>query len=333
MRIAIISGGPVAEAEVSRVSAAAVVSALASRGHDVAEWECDGALPGALAAHRPDVVFPVVHGAFGEDGCLQGLLELLGLPYVGSGVLASALANDKPTAKSLYRAAGLPVIADVLVRGSSNLDEAAEHVVSTLGARVVVKPAAQGSGLGVTLLRTTPASPSEAVAAVRNALQTALSLGETALVERFVEGLEVTCGVLQRHGEKPFAFAPTEIESLTADWYDFHARYGKGGSRHHCPARLTPSVLARVQAIAVAAHEALGCRDLSRSDFVVTHATSSAEVFLLETNTMPGMTATSLYPEAAAQAGIAFAELCDTFVRDACKRGVTVRYKPAAFPS
>lgn len=330
LRIAVVQGGPSSEAEVSRVSAAAVGGALAQRGHAVVRLECDRTLPGHLLAGGFDVVFPVVHGAIGEDGGLQGLLELLGLPYVGAGVLASALANDKVQAKVCYRAAGLPVIPELVLTRGPAVSAHAEAVVAALGRSVVVKPATQGSGLGVGILR---ALDGAADPRLLSALEKAFALDGKVLVERFVEGREVTCGVLDPFGAEATALPPTEIEARAADWYDFQSRYGSGGSQHFCPARLHPVTLGRVQAVALAAHRALGVRDLSRSDFVVGPGGEDAEVFLLETNTMPGMTATSLYPEAAGVHGVAFPDLVDRFARGALARGVPQRNAAEPFPA
>jgi D-alanine-D-alanine ligase len=312
MRVAIVQGGPSSEAAVSRVSASGVRGGLEAAGHQVVVLELDADLAAGLAAAKPDVVFPVVHGAFGEDGCLQGLLELLGLPYVGSGVLASALATDKIAAKRAFRDAGLAVASDHVVRAGEDLDAAARAVRERLGPEVVVKPHAQGSAIGVTRVAA-DATDADLVLALRKALE----LDDAALCEKFVRGREVTCGVLDAR-----ALPPTMIVSKAADWYDFASRYGTGGSEHKCPAPLPEGVTREVQRVALAAHGALGCRDLSRADFVVGDGADETAVTLLEVNTMPGMTPTSLYPEAARIAGVPMAELCDGLVRAARARGV-----------
>ena len=326
LRVAVVHGGPSSEAEVSRVSSSGVAAALVRRGHDVTRLECDRTLPAQLLSGDFDVVFPVVHGAIGEDGSLQGLLEMLQLPYVGAGVLASALANDKVQAKVCFRAAGLPVADEVVLLRDAEAPEAhAAHVVERLGTAIVVKPATQGSGLGVTLLPGLSSARDERLLA---ALAKAFSLDDKVIVERFLRGREVTCGVLDLDGG-PIALPPTEIRSKAADWYDFKSRYGTGGSEHLCPAPLEASVFARVQSIAVAAHRSLSVRDLSRADFVV----AGDELVLLEVNTMPGMTPTSLYPEAAAVHGVPFDQLCDRFVRRARARGVRKVNAAEPFPT
>jgi D-alanine-D-alanine ligase len=330
MRVAVIQGGPSSEAEVSRVSAASVTKALRASGHEVEALECDRSLSAQLVAKSFDVVFPVVHGALGEDGALQGLLELLSLPYVGAGVLASALANDKVQAKVAFRAAGLPVAKEaILFRDVASLDAHATHAVETIGHALVVKPATQGSAIGVAPL---PDLTGAHDPRLRQALERAFALDEKVLVEAFHAGREVTCGVLELDDDGPKALSPTEILSKAAHWYDFKSRYGTGGSEHVCPAKLHPQTLARVVHCAVGAHRALGVRDLSRVDFVVGPGEAEADVVVLEVNTMPGFTATSLFPEAAAVAGISFEELCDRLVQHAKKRGVRTFGTPEVFP-
>lgn len=337
LRVAVIQGGPSSEAEVSRVSSAAVAAALAKCGHDVTRLECDRTLPARLLEVPFEVVFPVVHGAVGEDGALQGLLELLSLPYVGAGVLGSALANDKVQAKVAFRAAGLPVAEErVLVRGSAPIDVLSAQVVEAIGKSVVVKPATQGSSIGVTLL---PSLSGAADRALHEAIAKAFVLDEKVLIERYVHGKEITCGVLDlgepveplgASSETAFPLPPTEIVSKAAHWYDFRSRYGRGGSEHLCPAPLPEATARRVQQIALGAHLALGIRDLSRADFVVT---DDGEIVLLEVNTMPGMTATSLFPEAAGVFGLPFEKLCDRLVHAAKARGACRRNPAVPFPT
>ena len=317
LAVAVIEGGPSAEAAVSRSSAEGVARALASVGHRVRKLTLGPRLAAELASAPVDVVFPVVHGTFGEDGCLQGLLEIAGLPYVGSGVLASALAADKIAAKVVFRAAGLPVAEDAVVLRGEDLAAAAARVRQTLGPRIVVKPHAQGSAIGVT--RVEADAPDEVL---RRGIELALSFDERALCERFVVGREVTCGVLDASTlGASRALPPTEIMAKLGDFYDFRSRYGTGGSGHVCPAHLGTDVVAEVERVAFAAHRALGCRDISRADFVVGDGDDRARVTLLEVNTLPGMTPTSLYPEAAGVAGVPMDALCDGLVRAALLRG------------
>lgn len=310
LTVAVVQGGPSAEAEVSRASAKSIARALGAAGHQAIRLELDGHLADSLRTGGYDVVFPAVHGAVGEDGSLQGLLEVMELPYVGSGVLASALAMNKVAAKVLFRDAGLPVAPSVVLPKGSAPD-AAERVLRELGDRVVVKPASSGSAIGVAVL-----SRGASATDVARALEEAWVVDDVALVERFFEGREVTCGVLDLHGEEARALPPTEIRSPKDAFYTYEARYVPGRSEHVCPAELLPDLFARVQAIAVAAHRALGCRDLSRVDFV-----AGDEPILLEVNTLPGFTDTSLYPEAAGISGIPMPELCKRLVESAKRRG------------
>ncbi|MBN2197496.1 MAG: D-alanine--D-alanine ligase [Polyangiaceae bacterium] len=312
LRVAVVAGGPSPEAAVSRASAQAVVAALAVFGHQPTLHELDAGLAGRLAEGACDVVFPVTHGALGEDGCLQGLLEVLRLPYVGSPVRASAIAADKPTSKVHFRAAGLPVAKDVVVDSRRDLPGQAATLRQFLGSALVVKPAGGGSAIGVT--RIAAHQPDAAVIA---ALEAALAVDTAVLVEEFVVGRELTCGVLDVEDEGPRALPPTEIASRAADFYDFTSKYAAGGSAHRCPAPLPESVTQTVGDIAVAAFRSVGARDLGRADLILGE---SGHLVLLELNTLPGMTATSLYPEAAAVAGIGFPELCDRLVQRAFAR-------------
>ncbi|MFO0680177.1 MAG: D-alanine--D-alanine ligase [Polyangiaceae bacterium] len=328
LSVAVVQGGPSSEAEVSRASAAGVAKALETAGHRVDRIELDRGLPAALVAGGFDVVFPVVHGAVGEDGSLQGLLEVLAIPYVGCDVLASALAMDKRVARVLFEAAGLPVAKGIAFpRGASDgAAGAALRARTEIGRRLVVKPGANGSAIGVSRLEED--APDDEVA---RAIAAVWELGDVALVEHFAKGKEVTCGVLDV-GPHARALPPTEVRSPNDAFYTFEARYAPGRSEHFCPAPLGDALVKRVQEIAVAAHVALGCRDLCRVDFVVGDANETDVVTLLEVNTMPGFTATSLYPEAAAVAGIDFPTLCDGFVVRAHTRGTKARNAPRHFP-
>lgn len=326
LKVAVVHGGPSSEAEVSRASAAAIAGALAEAGHTVARLELDAALPEALRTGGHDVVFPAVHGAVGEDGCLQGLLEILGLPYVGSGVLPSALAMDKAIARKVFAAEGLPIARGTSVARGGGEDErtAARRVRAELGRAVVVKPSGSGSAIGVTRVAA-DADDEEAAAAVAKVWE----LGAVAVVERFVVGREVTCGVLDVAGQAR-ALPPTEIVAPKDAFYTYQARYAPGRSVHVCPAELGDARVRRVQELAILAHRALGCRDLSRVDFVVGDA--EGDLVVLEVNTLPGFTGTSLYPEAAAVDGLAFPALCDLLVRNARSRGASARNAALPLP-
>lgn len=312
--VAVLMGGPSAEAEVSRRSAAEVERALARAGHRPTCVELDLGCARRLLALAPDVVFPALHGPPGEDGTVQGFLELLGLPYVGSGVHGSAVAMDKALAKASFRRIDLPVADEVIVDPGADVDAACRRIRERLGERLVVKPLRQGSALGTTRLPN-GGDP-------RPALVEALRFGDGALVEPFVPGREITVGVLDCHGEATRATPVIEIRTAADQWYDYENRYTPGKSEHVIPAPLPEAILAELQRIAVAAHRVLGLRDLSRADFLVTDMDA---IVLLEVNTLPGMTPTSLFPDGAAALGLDFAALTDVLVRSAAARG------PAAY--
>jgi len=323
--VAVVQGGPSAEAEVSRASAAGVAKGLTDAGHHVVRLELDAFLAESIRSGGFDVVFPVVHGAVGEDGSLQGLLEVLGVPYVGSGVLASAMAMDKRVARMAFAAEGLPIAKGIAVaRGSTTARDAAERARREVGGRVVVKPSSSGSAIGVARF-----AEDASVEDVARAVEAAWELADAVIVEHFARGREVTCGVLDV-GEAR-ALPPTEIKAPSDAFYTYEARYAPGRSVHFCPAPLGDALVARVQEVALAAHRALGCRDLSRVDFIVGDDGSDV-VTLLEVNTLPGFTATSLYPEAAAVSGIPMPELVAHLVRHAHQRGPTRRSTPRPLP-
>jgi D-alanine-D-alanine ligase len=309
--VAVLMGGPSAEAAVSRVSAAEVAKGLAAAGHTSTVIELDALCASRLLELAPDVVFPALHGPPGEDGTVQGFLEMLGLPYVGSGVHGSAVAMDKSLAKVLFRRADLPVIDEVVIEPECDVDEAARSIRRALGERVVIKPLRQGSALGITRL------PNGGD--LQAPLRQALGFGHGVLVERYVLGREITVGVLDLHGQKPVVLPVIEIRTATDEWYDYANRYTAGKSQHVIPAALPESVQQELQQIALRAHRALGLRDLSRADFLVTDDNA---IVLLEVNSLPGMTPTSLFPDGAAAIDIAFPDLMDRLVRSARSRGV-----------
>lgn len=307
LAVCVICGGTSSEASVSRSSAKEVERALRASFNHVSVLELDSSLPDKLLALRPDVVFPVLHGAAGEDGTVQGFLEIMGIPYVGSGVAASAYAMNKHCAKQLFRSAGLPVARDRLVkRTASDVDTIATAILSDFPNGVVIKPIDQGSAIGVSFAKT----PDE----IHAGLHECFKVSEYALVEEWIVGREITAGILDTDGIQRLPVV--EIRSI-GGWYDFEHRYAQGASEHIIPAPLDVDIYERVQLIAQTAHQTLGCRDLSRADFVVT---TSGEIYLLEVNTLPGMTATSLYPDSAKAAGIEFEKLVHDLVLSAGKR-------------
>jgi D-alanine-D-alanine ligase len=305
-RVAVLMGGPSAEADVSRASAKEVAAALLERGHSAELLELDDNTASALARLQPDVVFPALHGPPGEDGTVQGFLEILGYPYVGSGVHGSAVAMDKALAKAVFSEHDLPVAEHVVLPADTEPEKAVAKIEAELGDRVVVKPLGQGSAIGVTPL----ANGGDLLPAVKSALD----YGGGALIEPYVMGREITVGVLDLYNEDPVALPVIEIRTASDEWYDYHNRYAQGASEHIIPAPLSPASLEALQNIALRAHQVLGLRDLSRADFIVT---DSEEIVLLEVNTLPGMTPTSLFPDGARAIGISFPELMEKLIRSA----------------
>ena len=308
-RIAVLFGGKSQEAEVSKVSAHEVAEALTSKGHRVRLIPADAGVVAALLQERPDVVFPALHGSPGEDGTVQGMLEMMGLPYVGSGVEASAFAMNKIIAKLAFRSAGLPLARQLVFNAQDDVTQSCATITEQLGQAVAVKPATQGSAIGVTLVRNANQLPS--------ALQLAQSFGASVLVEEFIVGREITVAVLDLFGQSPQVLPVVEIRTPTDTWYDYKHRYTAGESDHLIPAPVTDEATQALQRIALDAHRALGCRDLSRADFVYSEASGP---ILLEVNTLPGMTPTSLYPDAARSVGIGFAELMHSLIESALAR-------------
>lgn len=291
-------GGISAEREVSLNTGRNCAAALREAGFTVVEVDAGHDLAARLAALAPDVCFNALHGPYGEDGCVQGLLEWLKIPYTHSGVLASALAMDKQRTKDVYRAAGLPVVPSLL----APRDEVrARHVMP---APYVVKPYNEGSSVGVWIVGEDNNGPPPL----------GDDMPEVVMVEAYVPGRELTASVL---GDR----ALTVTEIVTAGWYDYDAKYKPGGSSHVVPADLPAEVFDACMDYALRAHRALGCRGLSRTDFRWDDRRGLAGLVLLETNTQPGMTATSLSPEQAAVCGLSFPELCRWLVEDAsCHR-------------
>jgi D-alanine-D-alanine ligase len=296
--VAVLMGGWSAEREVSLRSGTACAEALARRGYRVTSLDVTPDIAAALSAVKPDVALNVLHGRPGEDGTLQGLLEVLGVPYSHSGVLASALAMHKGFAKALFKAAGVPVAEDRVV---SRLEAARGHVMPP---PYVVKPLAEGSSVGVFIVTEQHPHPPQEL------FRDDWPFGDTVMVERYIPGKELTCAVL---GDR--ALDVIEIVPATR-FYDYEAKYAAGGSKHLLPAPILPNVYQEVRRLALAAHNALGCRGVSRADFRYDDQ-GTGKLVCLEVNTQPGMTETSLVPELAAYAGITFDELVQWMVEDA----------------
>ena len=328
LRVAVLMGGRSSEHDISLASARSVVDALDPERYAVREieigrdgrWELPAGeanlelgaeghglpVPAGDALPEPlgeiDVVFPVLHGPFGEDGTVQGLLELAGVAYVGAGVAASALSMDKDLFKSVMRDKGVPVARSLTVR---RWDRA--QVESPFGFPVVVKPARLGSSVGISIVR----DPGE----LEEAVELAFAHDEKILLEEFEGGIEVECGVLGN--ESPIASIPGEIVPLASDWYDFEAKYADGGMELVVPARIGEEAQARVQELAVASFVAADCEGMARVDFFVRE---DGEVLVNELNTIPGFTATSVYAKLFEASGIAYPELLDRLIQLALDR-------------
>jgi D-alanine-D-alanine ligase len=297
-KVVVLMGGPSREREVSLSSGRECATALRSEGFDVHEVDAGEDVAQKLRDLAPDVVFNALHGRWGEDGCVQGILEWLHIPYTHSGVLASALAMDKQRSKEVYRRNGLPIVDSILAPKG---DVCARHMMAP---PYVVKPNAEGSSVGVYLVMDGANTPPQLDSA----------MPDIVMVEAFAKGRELTTTVL---GDR--ALGVTEI--ITDGWYDYDAKYAPGGSRHVIPAQLPAEITAACLDYAVRAHDALGCKGMSRTDFRWDDTRGLDGLVLLETNTQPGMTPTSLAPEQAAHVGMSFGSLCRWLVEDAsCDR-------------
>ena len=296
--VAVLMGGPSAEREVSLSTGKACAAALRDEGFKVVEVDAGRDLCVQLQDIGPDAVLNCLHGRWGEDGCVQGLLEWLGLPYSHSGVLASSLAMDKQRSKEVFAAAGLPVVPSVIAASD---DVRSRHVLQP---PYVVKPNNEGSSVGVYLVHEDSNGPP----------QLSLDMPETVMVEAFAPGRELTTTVM---GDR----ALTVTDIITDGWYDYDAKYKPGGSRHIVPAEIPADIFELCLEYALRAHRALGCRGVSRTDFRWDESKGADGLILLETNTQPGMTATSLSPEQAQAVGTSFGALCAWMVEDAsCDR-------------
>lgn len=299
--VAVLMGGTSSERVVSLSSGTACADALEGEGYRVTRVDVGADVAAVLADLRPDVAFNALHGPAGEDGTIQGLLEILKIPYTHSGVLASALAMHKERAKVVMRAAGVAVPEGRVVN---------RHVAAKshpLPPPYVVKPVSEGSSVGVIIVRDGRSHPPQILASEE------WVYGEEVLAETYIAGRELTCAVM---GDK--ALGVIEIKPASGEWYDFDAKYAEGGSIHVLPAELKPNVYQRVQELALTAHQALGCRGVSRADLRYDDTPGgTGALVVLEVNTQPGMTQTSLVPELAAHAGYGFGELVRWMVEDA----------------
>lgn len=304
-KVALLAGGTSGEREISLASGAGARAALEEAGFAVTQLdpaEKEDLL--ALMNGDFDVAFICLHGKGGEDGTIQGFLELLGIPYTGSGVLASSVCMDKARAKMIYEQVGLFSPRSVALVDPEDVD--VDRIAEIVGLPCVIKPATEGSALGVTI-----AATKEEMA---EAFDKAFAMDKTVLAERYIEGTELTVAVL---GNNDLRALPAIEIVPTNEFYDYESKYAPGGSEHICPPTLPEEKVAQVQYAAMMAHRSLGCRGVSRSDFIVDE---KGGVWILETNTIPGMTETSLLPDAARVNGIKFPELCTKLIEYALEK-------------
>ncbi len=303
--VAVLMGGWSAERPVSINSGRGCAEALEAVGYRVTRLDVDRAIADTLARLRPDVAFNALHGRVGEDGTIQGVLEILRIPYTHSGVLASALAMQKDLAKIVLEAAGIPVPFGIMV---DRHEAARRHVLEP---PYVLKPVNEGSSFGVVIVKRDRLHPPQEVG------REDWPYGDRVLAERFVDGKELTCATM---GDR--VLGVIEIQPISEAFYGYDAKYAKGGSRHVLPAKIKPNIYHKVQELTLRAHRALGCRGVSRADFRFDETKGEeGELVCLEVNTQPGMTETSLVPEMAAHAGLSFGELVAWMVEDAsCDR-------------
>jgi len=299
--VAVLMGGFSSERPVSLSSGKACADALEAEGYRVTRVDVGRDVGQVLAELRPDVVFNALHGPFGEDGTVQGILEYLGIPYTHSGVLASALAMNKEKAKRIARSVGIPVAESKVL---NRFDIGCEHPMKP---PYVVKPVNEGSSFGVVIVKEEQSHPPQVIASAE------WKYGDMVMVERYVHGRELTCAVM---GD--VALGVCEIIPMGHAFYDYDSKYVAGGSKHEVPAKISLNIYQKIQTLALKAHQAIGCRGVSRSDFRYDDRHSeNGEVVWLEINTQPGMTPTSLVPEIAAQAGHSFGDLLSWMVEDA----------------
>jgi D-alanine-D-alanine ligase len=303
--VAVLKGGLSAEREISLASGQAVAEALRGEGYTVTEIDVGRDVATVLAEVKPEACFNALHGKYGEDGCIQGILEMLAIPYTHSGVLASAVAMHKERAKDIMRLADVPVANAVLLTREEAL---AAHPMAP---PYVVKPLTEGSSVGVVIVPPGAERPP-------NSISAGGPMDQLVMAERFVAGRELTCAVI---GD--FVTDVIEIVPLRGlQFYDFEAKYAPGGSRHELPAQILPEIYQSVRSLTLKAHQALGCRGVSRADFRYDDTPGgTGELVCLEVNTQPGMTGTSLVPELAQHAGWSFGNLVRWQVEDAsCNR-------------
>ncbi|MBN1277511.1 MAG: D-alanine--D-alanine ligase [Deltaproteobacteria bacterium] len=300
IRVALICGGWSSEKEVSIKSGEAVFKALNKLKYDIKIIDPRNNLNEIISSRAEiDIAFILLHGKYGEDGSIQGLFELLGIPYVGSGVLASAMSMNKKVSKDVYRKAGLGVGKDVVLRKGEGADR--KEIVKTVGLPAIVKPLTEGSSIGISFCATEES--------LEYGIEKAFGYDSGIIIEEYIDGVEITCCVIGNSDIKAFPI----IEIIPKDKhiiFDYEAKYRKGETEEICPARISSYVQEKVIEYAVCAHKALGCRVWSRSDMII----KDKRVVMLETNTIPGMTENSLFPLAARTAGLSLSDLADKLI-------------------
>ncbi len=303
IKLALLSGGLSHEREVSQQTGEIILEALDKEKYEIFKYDPKDDLTKFFidaSTNKFDIVFPALHGTFGEDGSLQGMLDLLKVPYLFSGLLTSAICMNKYTAKHIVKGMGINVAKDLIIKKGEKIDT--RNIITTLSLPMVVKPMEQGSSIGVSLVHT----KEELESAVKNALEH----GQSALLEAYVRGREFTVAVI---GNKmPDALPIIEIIPKVASWFDYNSKYEDGGADEICPAIIPDELKNSLQKTAVDIYKKLGCRDLGRGDFIVD--SESGLIYFIEMNTIPGMTKNSLLPKAAKEAGINFSALLDRII-------------------
>lgn len=304
LKIAVLYGGVSKEREVSISSSKGIIEALNKNGHEVVEIDFDPERLEEIIKLQVDLVFIGLHGKFGEDGSIQGMLDMLEIPYVGSGVLASSLAMDKHMAKRIFATEAIPVAKDkrYRVQDATEVETIVQDIKETFTTPFVVKPNREGSTLGLTIVTK--------VEQVEKAIRLAMLSDEFILVEQFIKGKELTVPVLGKMGAET-ALPIIEIIPKN-DLYDYESKYAAGGSEHIIPARINEELTEQIKTYAVKAHQALGCETYSRADFLLT---DEGIAYILEINTLPGMTSTSLFPDSAATSGLTYEDMIEQFVQ------------------
>lgn len=304
LKIAVLYGGVSKEREVSISSSKGIIDALKKNGHDVVAIDFHPERLHEIIELKVDLVFIALHGKFGEDGSVQGLLDMLNIPYVGSGVLASALAMDKYKAKQLFESVNIPTAKGKLYRimDTTDVTEIVEDIVNNFSVPFVIKPNREGSTVGLTIVKKHDE--------INEAIERATESDEYILVEQFIKGKELTVPVLGKMNEET-ALPIIEIIPKN-ELYDYESKYSEGGSEHIIPARISDELTEQIQNYAVRAHQALGCETYSRADFLLT---DDGKPYILEVNTLPGMTPTSLFPDSAKAVNMSYEEMVEKLVQ------------------